>query len=266
MPSKSLCVLAVLTMCSAAPASAQYRNFGVQCTPGAFQACASVELWNETDPGTGQLYLYVRMANVQGTTGFTDLLRSGLAGWTIDNVTLENYTPWSGVWGSDVSMRSESFSGYGDLAGDTYYCDWTSVCAPHNGPSVGEYVQATQLADGSWRMFNDIRSDGWHVLFGCATPQPSDGLIGAWGTCEGGTATWATNLGGGAAFALTKDTNVQLAFDVFDDAGNVYVTSCTTGADCSTVTPEPVTMILVGSGLAGMAGVRARRRRRIDDA
>ena len=262
--SKRICILTLVTLCSAVPASAQYRNFGVQCTPGAFQACASVELWNETDT-FGQLYLYVRMANVQGTTDFTHLQRAGLGSWSIDNLTLANYTPFYDPWGSDISSRSEYFSDFGVLEGNTYACQF-GTCAPETGPRVGEFVRAEQQVDGDFRIMNDLRSDRWYLLFGCDAPQASDGLMGAWGTCEGGTATWATNLGAGAAFQLTDATEVSLSFEVFGEGGQTVTTSCTTGADCTTVTPEPVTLLLMGSGLAGIAGARARRRRQSEKA
>lgn len=58
------------------------------------------------------------------------------------------------------------------------------------------------------------------------------------------------------------DFRLTLADALISPTGNSYINGYITSASSSAhVTPEPMTMILMGSGLAGIAAVRRRRRR-----
>jgi hypothetical protein len=98
---------------------------------------------------------------------------------------------------------------------------------------------------------------------GCDGPQPSDGLFGGWTTCGDGRITWRMHLGSGAGLRLTKETSLGLTFSTFDGSGAETRVSCTSDVDCVIITPEPATIALVASGLAGVAALKARRRKKL---
>jgi hypothetical protein len=51
-------------------ASASWMGWYNQCTPGAFQACASIEIRTVYDPAAERTTIMIRMSNVQGTEDY----------------------------------------------------------------------------------------------------------------------------------------------------------------------------------------------------
>jgi hypothetical protein len=55
---------------------------------------------------------------------------------------------------------------------------------------------------------------------------------------------------------------VTYRYDAYENGVWVGNTSCTTGVDCTMITPEPATVALFGSGLLGILAFRVRGRRK----
>lgn len=255
--------LVIVLLGAATRAGGQSANFWTQCTTGAFQACASVELWNETDPVTNQLYLFIRVANVQG---FDALTPYAIASIGINDLLVTDPTPSPG----NISSRTGSATGFGALSGNTYLCAIGTVqsCEANSTFRVGEFWTAgiTDDRPGSGydgdaaRVFNNIRADNRFMIWGCTQPDGSVGPYWGPGTCKG-FVTWRAHAGGGLGFRITQDISVDLAFEGYDETGARLLAQCQTGVDCVTVTPEPATVALVASGLAGLMALHRRRRR-----
>jgi hypothetical protein len=249
-----------------AASSAQSIDFGVQCTTGSLRACASVRAWNELDVTTGDFYLYVRVANVQGWSGFQDLTTSGLATWRLSGLSAYNFT----------GTAAELLRGFVDepqnagVGGEGTYRCWRGEC--ESGSGLFSTQDYNLNGDEEVTFSAPISHDGGTTIHGCDVPQFGHSLYStlSYSTCDG-SVTYRLNPGyqpslglQGSGLALTSNTELYLNFWAYDSADD---SECSTGAstafaECAAVVPEPITMILMGTGLLGIGGARAARRRR----
>lgn len=272
-PGRGSAALAAALVLFPADASSQlpFRDFGVQCTTSSFRACVSVRAWNEVDAATGDYVLFVQMANMQGSAGLRDLRPSGLGAWGLTNLSVHNLH-WAGdPLPPDYELfdRIGDFSSYGKADGQGNF-----ICDGPNGAGCDALASGRTGAGGEhwlWgtgpivRLTSNLYSDP-APLFGCDFVEEPAGEQ-AWGayysTC-GGTVTYRMHLGFGVGLTLTDETEWEMNAWTNDPSGNEQYASCR-GAACSTVTPEPVTMVLLGSGLFAMGGAGALRRKRHED-
>lgn len=228
-----------------------------QCTLGGLQFCASVEL-TLTPNGSGQTDVSVRMRNLQGTQGTIP--------WRLENLTFRNLKTSSAFPGSFFFPPQATLSG---AAGIHVDIDPTLCGIINGGPCPGPNWGQTE-----WFSFNEAPGRGgfyWTIgsgagpwmpsMIGCDAPMqpPSNGSL-AWGsfqTCGDGWVGVSFTMPGNVMF----DENSQVSWFAFSDQGD---TSCVVGTNCAHVTPEPLTITLLGTGLLGIGAARRRRRQRED--
>ena len=250
------------------------RDFGVRCTPGALRACLSVVAWNELDATTGEYNLYVRMANVQGSAGYADLRAFGLSWWGLDNLSLHYPAGGGQLPGLDAYPLYERVTDHSPRGaeagpGGVFECagpggGCTELAEGETG-TAGGFHWISGNAPGPLGLTSNLAQDGG-LLWGCGIAEEPAGeqYWGVYHSTCGGHVTFRVSLGFGTGLALTDQTTIGMGFQTNDAAGSVEFASCS-GANCTAVVPEPITMVLLGSGLLGIGGAGAARRRRRSD-
>jgi MYXO-CTERM domain-containing protein len=219
------------------------------CGGTSFQTCASVSVTVVRNPnGTAVVTMEIR--NLSGQNGT-------YAGTVFTNVGLDNVMPTSINVITNPRSGDYVFSVTGPCASGPQ-CDYTNQWNLANNQSTGGGVRVDLLSgtdNGSRYSIASSCNNGLapgHMLFfltGCAAGS-------------GGMVT--------LQFAVTGDFDPNATGDVFvkgQSGPNGQSTTCITGGDhqnCypTTVTPEPLTAVLLGTGLAALGGIGRIRRRR----
>ncbi len=229
--------LGVLSVVGAGALRADFREFSNFCSPGPIRACASVQVQTTAMVGGGTSVV-ILVRNLQGwgygvdNTGGSVITRIGLVAPSI-----------SGATGLTVS------GGTATGAPSTFW-------SLSNPGGIGGSIELTAgVTPGT--------VEGGIV--GCNAPQgwyPAN----RFSTCGGGWVAFT--------FTTTNDwsaNDAQVAWLTQRFAVNGAGVECDTNGGgagrsaCVNVTPEPVTMLLLGSGLAGVGGAGLVRRRRGKD-
>ena len=238
---------AVILAALAQPAAADSRNFYNYCTQGSFRTCASIQVETVLN-ATGGTNVIMRIQNLQGTLGFDNT-----GGSLITNIGI-TAPDIQGASGLSVTTQGA----IGTVGNPQSF--WTI-----NNSSVGGFVEfgaGTNALNYNGLYPASVLRGG---IMGCnnAFTVPTD----YYQTCGGNA--WVV-------FSFTT-TNAWSADDVqvaFKSAAlvsrNGGTKACRTSDPataneyCIEVVPEPITMTLLGTGLAGLGGVGLFRRRKKD--
>jgi hypothetical protein len=202
-------------------AQGQTLDFGIQCFVAQVRACATLQTTLLFHQAINRSELRFRFSNLQGLPGYATEVQG------IKEFQLHN------------------------LASDQTIAFWnTPRLYSVEGNAIGNaFADATRLFIRDYSGSANLEFDGTSYSYGCDVPVEALSAFHGYNSTCGGFVTYSMSTQGLVSF--TKETNVQFSWDVG---------SCSTGVDCVAVTPEPVSMILLGSGLAGIALARRRRR------
>jgi hypothetical protein len=221
------------------------RNFYAYCTVGAFRTCASVQVETVVN-AQGGTNVILRIQNLQGTlpfdnTGGSLITALGLTAPDIQGAAnLQVSTEGSvGVVGTPAQYWALSNTGVG---GAVEFSASTNTIQG-NTSLPAEYLRGGILGcDNAWTMptsyYQTCGGNGW-VVFSFTTTN-------AWSANDAQIAFRSQSL--------VIRQGLHKACRTADPYGsNEY---------CMSVVPEPITLALLGSGLAGLGGVGLVRRRR----
>lgn len=233
----------LLTVASAAALRADFRDFSNLCLAASIRTCASIQVFTTANGSNTDVVLRVR--NLQGTATL---------GGAFDNT------------GGSLITR-------------------LGIVAPPIGATVGGLsiltsgaVTNVNNAESYWQLRNPGALGGMIELDASITPgSVNGGIRGCNPSAAGGITSWFDTCGVGwvefhfTTAGLWSASQAEVAFLSQHWAVNGGGAECDTDPttsgrhECAIVTPEPMTVLLLGSGLAGMGGVGLLRRRRNHD-
>lgn len=254
----------VLSAFAAAPLGAQtWLDFGEQCSSGSMQTCASFQAlaiaYDAGSEGT-RTQLYFRVRNVHFVSYDAD------GNPEFGGSILAQF----GVLSPDLldPVRNEAIVGYDgtvlDQPAQSIYGENLTTGEIQGDPASYWQSQSSdaRLGDVEWGLVagSDGNANADGGILSCNDPERNPATMSAYfRTCStGGWVTFAITAQG-----IVDTDELQLAWGVMSDSFEGESWQGTTGPP-GEVVPEPMTMFLLGSGLAGVGAAARRRRKGMD--
>lgn len=228
---------------------------GTFCFPGAFQACASVAVTSltyvppTTQTGSGFTTIIIRVVNLEGQPGFP------IGEYGIRYVAVTNLDGC--IRDSDGCRIGNGFMR--GFAGATVVRPTGEVICTDSACGVLRW-DGVPYENGVF-LTPSTTSGVREAVIGCSLPLTNANQFD-WSTCAPGS--WVEiEIPVFGEVMLSAESRITVGGARRQSVTGITATmECTIGETCVTVTPEPGTIVLLGSGVAALAAARRRQRKR----